>query len=97
MHSCRLTNAVQSPKSNVSQSDQAVHKPEFSDQQQPTLSDPHLPPKPAPKSIMIFDSDDEEAVLYQVDKIVDNTHAVPIKNDATENLINFNNYCTTIS
>ena len=38
VHPCRLTHAVQSQKANVNQSDQAVHKPEFSDQQQPTLS-----------------------------------------------------------
>ena len=45
--------------------------------------------------IMIFDSDDEEAVLSKVDKITNNTHAVPINNDAAENLIDFNNKTIT--
>ena len=40
---------------------------------------------------MIFDSDDEEAVLNQVDQIANNMQAVPINNDAAENLIDFNN------
>ena len=66
-----------------------------SNQQQPNLSDPHLPPKTAAKMIMIFDSDDEEAVLSKVDKITNNTHAVPINNDAAENLIDFNNKTIT--
>ena len=44
---------------------------------------------------MIFDSDDEEAVLNQVDQIANNTHAVPINNNAAENLIDFNSETIT--
>ena len=45
---------------------------------------------------MIFDSDEEEAALNQVDQIAYTTHAVPINNNAAENLMDFNNETVTV-
>ena len=79
------TNSCGTPKANVNQSDQAVHKPDL----------PKVPPKTALKSIMIFDSDNEESILNQVDHIANNMQAVAIKHNAAEKILDFNNEAIT--